>query len=224
MWSSIIPVLEDRYQINCVAPPWVPRNLLGTSIRDLDNYIEKLAATITTSNYVLAWSLGGLVAIKLATNFPALVSKIIFIASTTQFVNSKSAIDPVWFKQFQLDFKCQPKIVFNKFLALQAKGDEFAKHTLRQLRDVSAIEDYDLGECEFGLAMLEDLDLSGELAHMACDAAFIHGESDAVLPIAAGRTAANLCNAQFHAIPSAGHAPHVSHPQQVSSVIMDSFR
>ena len=109
-------------------------------------------------------------------------------------------------------------------MALQAKGDEFAKQTLRQLRDVSDIDRYDIRECKFGLTMLEDLDLSGELARLTCEAAFIHGESDAVLPLGAGRTAASLCNARFYTIPAAGHAPHVSHPQQVSGVILDSLR
>ena len=193
------------------------------SLSDLDSYTQALGASVRANTHVVAWSFGGLLAMRLATDFPAVVKKILFIASTAKFINQNSAIDPRWFNQFQFEFEKQPQVVLKKFLSLQTKGDEFAQSTLRQLREVSPVTTYDFHECKLGLSLLGKLDLTEELKQLSCATAFVHGECDAVLPVEAGRAAAALCGAKFFSIPEAGHAPHVSHPQHVSKIISNFF-
>lgn len=199
------------------------KNELAASLQDPDAYIRTLASLVATKTNVVAWSFGGLLAIKLADAYPALINKIAFIASTSKFVHHEVAISPHWFKKFQLEFVNQPGAALKKFLSLQATGDEFTQSTTRRLREVSPIKTYDYYECSLGLSLMENLDLGAELKRLPCKVAFIHGECDAVLPIQAGRTAAALCNAAFYSIPVAGHAPHVSHPHQISELILNFF-
>lgn len=182
-----------------------------------------LAKSIKYSTHVVAWSLGGLIAIRLATSFPALVNKIVFVSSAARFVSQEKGIDPGWFDQFQREYDKQPIAVLKKFLALQVKGDEFSKTTLRQLRAANSIDLYNLDECRFGLSLLQELDLVAELKQLSSALAFVHGERDAVLPICAAQNSADLGNAEFYSIPAAGHAPHVSHPEEVANFIMDYF-
>lgn len=215
--------MEDRYQIDCVSPSWISESALAASIKDFDHYISILAKSIKHSTHIVAWSLGGLFAIRLAKKFPALVNKIVFVSSAARFVSQEVGIDPGWFDQFQRDYGKQPIAALKKFLALQVKGDEFSKTTLRQLRAASCIDLYNLDECRFGLTLLQELDLVVELKQLSSELAFVHGECDAVLPICAAQKSAELSNAKFYSIPAAGHAPHVSHPEEVANFIMDYF-
>ena len=194
---------------------------MAVSLSDLNEYIAAVAATIKTTTNVVAWSLGGLMAIRLALAAPSLINKIVFIASAAKFVNQGTAINPAWFKKFQSDFKNRPAATLKKFLALQTKDDEYSQSALRQLRNILPVEQYDFNECDLGLAMLANLDLNSELKRLPCSAGFIHGECDAVLPIQAGRAAAAECGAKFYSIPAAGHAVHVSHPQLVAEIILN---
>ena len=221
VWESIIPALQDRYHINCITPPWVPENELAVSLSDLNEYIDALAASIKVATNVVAWSLGGLLAIRLALVAPKLINNIVFIASAANFVNQETAINPDWFEKFKSDFRNCPEAMLKKFLALQTKDDEYGQSTLRQLRKILPVEQYDLKECELGLSLLANLNLNSELKRLPCSAGFIHGERDAVLPIQAGRAAAAVCSAKFYSIPAAGHAVHMSHPQLVSEIILN---
>ncbi len=190
-------------------------------MHDLNEYIAALAASINAATQVVAWSLGGLLAIRLAMAAPKRITNIVFIASAARFVDLETAIDPAWFETFQSDFKNRPEATLKKFLTLQTKGDEFAQTALRQLRASLPVDRYDYNECDLGLSMLANLNLDRELKRLPCSAGFIHGECDAVLPVRAGRAAAAKSGAKFYSIPAAGHAVHVSHPQLVSEYILD---
>ena len=81
VWEPIIPALSDGCQVNCVTPCWLNHHVIEGSLGDVDDYIEKLALTITRPINIVAWSMGGLLAIKLATRFPDAVENICFISS-----------------------------------------------------------------------------------------------------------------------------------------------
>lgn len=225
VWHAIIPVLKERFHITCIQPSWLPENTRATSLKNFDQYVKELAAYIDDATNIVAWSLGGLIAIRLTSLFPSLVSKIAFIASTPCFVNQQTniGIDYAWFQQFMCEFEQKPRIVLKKFLTLQTKGDEFGKTTLQDLRKHCRIEIFNLDECRHGLNLLAQSDLSQELQQLSSPKIFIHGEGDAVLPIQAGLHAAKLADTELYAIPHAGHAPHVSHPSQVNELLFDYF-
>ena len=221
----MISELENHFQLNCIKPPWEPTSSLAASLSNLDSYVEELAESIGNSAYVVGWSLGGLIAIRLAACFPTMVKKIFFVSSTSKFVtdSDESGIEYAWFKQFEHDFMRKPLQTLRKFFALQVRGDEFSKMTLQQLRKHCRIEDFDLAECQHGLKLLGQLDLSSELVNLSCTSIFIHGEYDAVLPFSAGRLAASKANAKFYSVPAAGHALQISHPQVVAKFIAENI-
>ncbi len=221
-WQPIIPVLKERFQVNCLAPPWEIRSIPGSTLSDVDQYIQMIGQSLDSPTEIIAWSMGGLIAIKLASQFRDLVGKVIFIASTPNFVSRSSrqpGLDSSWFETFKREFDEKPYIVLKRFLALQAKGDEFSKQTLIELREHCQLEQYNIEECRHGLRLLEYADYTNELTRLRCDSLFIHGECDAVLPLSAGRYAASLINSNLLTVPAAGHAPHVSHPLQVAEFI-----
>lgn len=222
VWEPIIPALSDGCQINCVTPTWLNDREIDGSLGNVDDYIKNLAATITRPTNIVAWSMGGLLAIKLAIRFPDTVENICFISSVPKFVcvdNENSGIDYQWFTQFLDQYQSQPLATLNKFLTLQVKNDASLRTCLRLLKRACDFESYDLIECGFGLKLLQQLDLSDQLKALKCNTAFIHGSTDAVVNLQSVQYAADISNSPLSIISDAGHTPHVSQPDAVADII-----
>lgn len=222
VWKPIIPALTDGCQLNCVIPTWHEDSEIQGSLSDVDSYIEKLAATISVPTNIVAWSMGGLLAIKLASCFPELVENISFISSVPTFVsegNKNAGIDYQWFNQFINQYQAQPLATLNKFLTLQAKNDASVRACLRFLKKACDFEHYDLIECGHGLKLLQQLDLSEELKRLKCKTSFIHGSGDAVVNLQSAQHAAYISNSPLSIISDAGHTPHISQPDEVARII-----
>lgn len=226
VWEPIIPALSECFQINSVTPPWVKKNQLDASLKDLNQYIDKLASSVERPVNIVAWSLGGLLAVRLASRYPDIVCSIHFVSSVPKFVsedNQHAGIGYDWFIGFIQEFKQKPLSALKKFLVLQAKNDVFAKSTLSFLKKTCRFDKYDLDECRYGLDLLHQMDLMEELVNLQCETVFMHGDRDAVVDIEVARYAAIQSGSDFHAINGAGHIPHVSHPQQVIDIVKRNF-
>ncbi len=222
VWGPIIPALSDGCQINCIEPSWFEDCEINSSLIDVDGYIEKLAVTISMPTNIVAWSMGGLLAIKLAARYPELIENICFISSVPRFVsvdNENAGIDYQWFNQFCEQYQMQPIATLNKFLALQAKNDASVRTCLRFLKKACDFERYDLIECGVGLKLLQQLDLSEQLKTLRCKTSFIHGSSDAVVNLQSVQHAAQMSNSPLSIIADAGHVPHISQPDNVAHII-----
>ncbi len=222
VWEPIIPALSAGFQINCVTPSWLSDSQIGSSLNNIDGYIEELAATIHQPINIVAWSMGGLLAIKLATRLPVLVESICLISSVPKFVsadNLNAGIDYQWFNQFVNQYQAQPLTSLNKFLALQVKNDMSARTCLRFLKKSCDFENYNLTECEYGLKLLRQLNLLEQLQALKCNTLFIHGSCDAVVNLQSAQYAASISNSQIALISGAGHVPHVSQPNEVANII-----
>ena len=226
VWRLIIPALSLRYQVNCIAPSWVQESDFTASLNNVQKYVDELAQTIRSKQCLLAWSMGGLLAILLAKRHPQLVEKICLLSSVPKFVSREgryAGIDYNWFQSFLEQYKQQPLRMLKKFLTLQVNGDEYAKQALVLLKDACPLDTYNLQECQYGLQILSDFDLTTELLNIKCDIEFIHGEQDAVVNVDAAQYFAKTSCSPLHLIPGAGHAPHLSHPSELESLIQQVF-
>ncbi len=226
VWKLIIPAISECYQANCHAPSWQAENTMHTGLKNFDQYIDQLAASINKSVFVLAWSMGGLLAIALATRHPNLVKNICFISSVPTFVaehDANAGINFDWYQTFQHHYEQQPIKTLQRFLKLQVQGDAFAKSTLRELKNICPFEEYNLAECGVGLELLKKINYQAELSHLSCQICFIHGVEDAVVKVESARHFATLCQAPLHLIEHAGHVPHLSHPNEVLAAMEGHF-
>jgi len=222
VWEPIIPALSECFQINCITPSWLDSETVGASLCDVDDYIEKLASQIHKPVNLVAWSMGGLLAIRLAARVPNLIQSVCFISSVPKFVcanNENAGIDFDWFNNFVSQYQQDSISTLNKFLTLQVKNDAYARPALRLLKNACVFEEYPLVECACGLKLLQQQDLSEQLMSLQCKKIFIHGGRDAVVSIQAAQNAAFTSKAQIYLVPNAGHAPHVSHPNVVAEHI-----
>jgi pimeloyl-[acyl-carrier protein] methyl ester esterase len=221
VWDRIIPVLQRRYQINCVSPPWVLNDDTNHTLKNFDAYIDGLAEELHTPAIIVAWSFSGLVAIQLASRYPSLVAGIVFISSSAKFVADKDhvGIDAGWFLKFKKDFSSRPQKTLQKFYMLVNHGDENVEEAASFLKLVSTMDQLDIRECTCALDQLGGLNLYEQLSQLSCSTSFIHGENDAILTIDAARFAAKQANSHLFVVNEAGHAPHISHPFEVAELI-----
>ena len=223
LWGSIIPVLSSSFQINCVESSWAKHDV---SIANIDNYIEGLVEQLNSAVHIVAWSMGGLIAIRLATRLPEFVTSIHFISSVPNFVsdeNQYAGIDSRWFRNFVEAYEKSPIKTLKNFLVLQAKGDRRAKLVLDNLKNSLKIEDINFEELRYGLDMLRSSDFSEELVNLTCKKFFIHGDHDAVVNIEAARFVAEINKSRLHVIEGAGHVPHVSGVVEVAEIIKNNL-
>lgn len=227
MWDLIIPVLAQRYQIKCINPPWVKESEITASLDDIENYTEELALSLSElPTKIVAWSMGGLIAIHIAKKFPQLIKQIILISSVPQFVSTNEfryGINKTWFDKFILDFRNNSRSTFGKFIALQAKGDEYQMSTLRFLKQNCVFDNFDIDECLRGLELLQQQQLNHEFQVLNCKRMFIHGDKDTVLPIASAQFVAQQTNCELKIIENAGHAPQISHPDLTARLLLDTL-
>jgi pimeloyl-[acyl-carrier protein] methyl ester esterase len=123
--------------------------------------------------------------------------------------------------QFHAGLLADPSGTLGRFLALQVRGSEHARETLRELRrEVAQRPDPDPSALALGLDLLRDCDLRGPLPDLRPPSLWIFGSQDALVPPeVAERIALLLPGASTAVIPGAAHAPFLSHPAETQSAI-----
>ncbi len=115
------------------------------------------------------------------------------------------------------------RATLQRFLALQAQGDADARAVLRRLREQILMQgEPDVAALEAGLRILQEADLRDRLLHIAQPALILHGERDAIVPLAAGLYLQRaLPCATLEVLAGAAHAPFVAHAVRVAQRITE---
>lgn len=185
--------------------------------------VNQLSDKLNDKASWLGWSLGGLVAMKVAELFPGSILKLVLIASSPAFVkhnNWQHAVDKQVFENFASDLHNDLKSTIVRFLSLQVRGAEDSRQTLKRLRDITFSKDLATKQAlREGLIMLEQTDLRSMFEDMKIPALLIGGERDTLVPYEALTILASNNNVKASIIEKAGHAPFLSHPDQCAEAI-----
>ncbi len=166
---------------------------------------------------LLGWSLGGMLATKIAADYPDAVLGLITLATNARFVVDNSWSDAMSQDTFELfchDYKTQPLDTLKKFSALMIMGDQFSREQRRYLSSITTdnMESIDTIPSHWleGLALLGSIDNTSVLQQLCCPSCHIFGEKDKLLPASAVEAIQALlsvsCNrANCHVITGAAH-------------------
>ena len=217
IWSGLRTALEADYRVTAVDLPGHGRSPGGSF--DLDSASAAVREAAPPQATWIAWSLGGLLALRAAQQAPEHIANLALVASSPRFVQATDwphAVPAAVLAQFLDELQLDHHITLNRFLALQVRGSTEAGVTLRALRrQLFAHGEPDLVALAAGLAILRDADLRPGLNDMTLPLQFIMGERDTLIPPAAARACAvRAPAAQLDVIAGAGHAPFLSHPQE----------
>ncbi|MFO7563135.1 MAG: pimeloyl-ACP methyl ester esterase BioH [Enhygromyxa sp.] len=167
----------------------------------------------------VGWSLGGMVALAAASR-NACVGRLVLVGTNPHFVADAGwpGMAPELLAGFAEALAADYQTTLSRFLALQTRGAEGARETLRELRDrVFSRGEPDPRALKAGLRILAEADLRARLAGIALPALVIHGARDTLVPVEVAVRTAKQLGAELAVIEGAGHAPFLSHSEAFSA-------
>lgn len=224
VWYPLLPLLTPHFEVHLLDLPGMGYSqdcVLG----DLDAVTATVAASLPASAHVCGWSLGGQVAMRLAQHYPQRVQKLVLIGSTPCFVNTpdwQHGIHAEVFQGFSASATEDSRATLLKFLTLQCMGASDSRDIVRQLREQfeqrppaaqAALMD--------ALHILLETDLRTVWPQLPQTTLLIHGDKDALAPVAAARwLAAQRPDSRLQVIAGATHAPFLSHRHDVAQLLL----
>lgn len=230
VFDDIVPALLARFRVTVVDLPGMGQSPLPNDDYTLEFLAGQVAAVIPEKAHLLGWSLGGLVALRLALDHPARVQSVVTVATTPRFT-----VGPGWpaamrsdiFDAFEQMCREDYEGTLVRFLALNCKGAESMRQDTARLKDIL----YFCGlpahrALREGLAILRDSDLRAELANLAMPLRMIFGERDNIVPAAAMAAIEPLLNQQGDTalIEQVAHVPFLSAPDTFTRAVYDFYR
>ena len=189
----------------------------------LDAVATQIATRVPPARW-LGWSLGGLVALHAAQKHPASVQGLVMLCASPRFVKAgdwPEGMPANVFSTFANELGRDYRGTLDRFLMLEAQGSDHVRTELRMLRDAV----FEHGEpdprvlCE-GLSLLENSDLRAGLPTLAMPSLWLSGRRDRLVsPRAMQAAAAMAPQAHYVEIASGGHAPFLTHADEVVAAL-----
>ena len=224
IWQHAVEDLASRFRVHALDLPGHGRSSWAKGVDELDGLARRVAEHLPHECRLVGWSLGGQVAIRIATLFPARVAQLVLVATTPRFVAKRDwphGMEPATLAGFAQHLKKDWRGTVQDFLALQVRGDEKQIDALRELKRVVFQHGEPNGAAlAAGLEILRTADLRDEAARVRAPTLVIAGSHDRLTPPGAGQALARaIPGARYLEIPRAGHAPFLSHREAFAAAL-----
>ena len=215
--------LRARHTLHLVDLPGHGRSVAHAGPFTLEACADELLARLPVAPW-LGWSLGGLVALAAAARQPARIPALVALCASPRFVRAPDwphAVEAEVFHAFGRELRRDYRATIDRFMALEAHGSDHMREELRELR----AHVFERGEpaahvLADGLHLLEDGDLRATLPQLAMPSLWIAGRRDRLVPWQAMQAAAaSAPGGRFLRIDGGGHAPFLSHGDEVAAAI-----
>jgi len=219
IWQDIADSLKDNWRVTVIDLPGHGASDMPEGDYNLQTLTAEVAQVLPQPTVLIGWSLGGMVAMQLAADYPERITRLILVASTPQFTKGKDwphAMDPQILDVFANNLMQDYHSTVKHFLALQVYGSSDERKTLRQLQRLAFSRgDPHPRALQGGLTILARQNIRQRLSDITCPTLLIYGQHDNLVPRAVGNDLlALLPDAKLDVIHQAGHAPFLSHRQE----------
>ena len=228
VWQPIIKQLARPFCLHIVDLPGMGYSQ-PIEPSHLHALAEKVLEVMPANADVCGWSLGGLVAMRIALLQPDRVRRLVLVSSSPRFVNGPEATD--WqdgiaaenFTQFAAQVSQDYQGTLKRFFSLQCQGASDARSITRQLRTSFAERPTPTSATlQKALKILLDTDLRDEIVGLRRPVLLIHGDRDALAPVQAAHwLAQHLPFGRLRVIAGAAHAPFLSHADQFIAALVE---
>lgn len=192
---------------------------------DLEELLERLRTSLPVHAHWVGWSLGGLVALAMASRSPQAVDSISMIASSPCFVESPGwpGVSGDLLNQMGQDFSVDYQATLNRFVGLQTFGQEGARQLSRRILDLIAeAPSPDIKSLLGALNLLRDLDLRSEFSALSQPLLLISGGRDRLVPAAQQKALLQLRPTLASCyIDKAAHLPFQTHRLEVVNALRE---
>lgn len=221
IWGDVLPLLAPRHRVLTYDKRGHGHSATPPGPYTIDDHVADLmglADHCGFSSFALCGiSIGGMIAMRLASRFPGKVSRLVLCDTgarigTTETWNNRiaqvqnggmaSIAEPVLERWLSPDFR-------------DRHPAEFARW--RKMFESCSPEGY-VACC----ATVRDTDLAADLAHIAAPTLVVVGEADVVTPPEmAQQLAGGIAGATYKTIRHAGHVPAIEQPEMLGTLIRD---
>lgn len=193
----------------------------------LEAVAHQVADVIPAGAILTGWSLGGLIAQKVALLYPEKVAKLCLVTTSPKFASDRSeswfGIEPSVLTAFKNQLKGSYKKTLDRFMAIQAMGSATAKSDIARIRETVAQYPEPHPEAlEKGLDILLNEDLRDAIPNLIQPTLRLYGRLDSLVPHKSAPLIASLHSASKTIIlDKASHAPFISHPADFFKVFSE---
>ncbi|MCC1498143.1 pimeloyl-ACP methyl ester esterase BioH [Alcanivorax sp. 1008] len=225
VWDDIMPGLLEYFRVTVIDLPGMGQSPMPAGDYTLDYLAQHVGEILPPQCHLMGWSLGGLVALRLASERPQQVLSLTMVAATPKFVAAGDwpGVEARLFDRFMQVFDEDVEGTLIRFLALNCKDASTVRDDVRKLKDIL----YFCGlpaprALRGGLAVLRDSDLREELAALSLPRLMLFGEFDNIVPPAT----ADMLAAQHEVcvLKDVSHVPFVSQPEQFINALKHGWR
>lgn len=229
VFAALVERLRDRYTLHVVDLPGhgLSRDDAvqdGIVPLEFDAVCDAIHAQTPSAPW-LGWSLGGMFALHAAVRDAARVPALIALCSSPCFVRGpdwRYGVSAEIFRDFAKGLSDDYRATLDRFVALEAFGSDHAKEEMRELRaELFARGEPAARVLVDGLRILETADQRPLLSQLRVPSLWIAGRRDRLVDPRAMREAAAMieqaghASATFAQIEHAGHAPFLTHVDDV---------
>lgn len=219
-WQPLLESLQSLVSVTLIDLPGFGASPVVPEF-SLDMVLDKILAQLPQDAVIMGWSLGGMLAVQLASRFPERIRAVITLASNVKFVAAPdypTAMPRAINRQFNQGFAQDPQATLKLFGGLLAQGDADERGLLKQLRrsDIGTVTDNWLQ----ALQLLAELDNRTAFAQITRPGLHLLAGKDALVPVGAAELLKQINPQQeVKIVEDAAHALHWSKPQVVIEFI-----
>ncbi len=226
VFASLATALASTHRVHVLDLPGHGYSPWSKSAGDLEGWARLTAAHLPARCAVIGWSLGGLVAHRVASLFPERVSHLILMGTAavgTKCRDFTQAADPSLLAGLGARLQRDWRATILEFFNIAVRGDENPLDALRVLRQqIDSHGAPNRAALAVGLELLRTTDLRVSSTRVRMPTLLIGGEYDRLSPAqGVGALAERIAGAQLHIVPAAAHAPFLSQPAAVASLIQE---
>lgn len=206
VWLHLLPLLQENYQLILV--DFVPM--------DWQSFKTELLALLPAQFSVVGWSLGGLLATRLALEEPKRVLQLVNITSSPRFLQDENwpGVGSAVFDGFYKNLLQDPEGTLLEFLVLQG-GGKTPHPPFGHLLPGGEKGAFVRGDLERGLAILHSWDLRVDLQQLTIPTAYFFGRLDPITPVKTMQTMQELYpDFTYVLFKKAAHMPFLSHTEE----------
>jgi len=225
VFAALAERLSAHFTLHLVDLPGHGHSVFSPVPLELDTVADNLARRLPRAAW-MGWSLGGLFALHLAQRHPERVRALAMLCAPPRFMRGADwpqGMEPSVFHDFAGGLARDYRATIDRFLVLEAQGSDHGQSELSLLRaQVFAQGEPAPHALEEGLALLRNTDLRAGLPQLAMPSLWIAGRRDRLVRAQALELAAQAApGARYCCIARAGHAPFLSHADEIAAQLLD---
>ena len=189
-------------------------------------WIDAIVAVMPNNTHLVGWSLGGLLAQKIAIQNSNKVLSVTSLASTPKFIQAKDwhwAVQPSLLNDFIQALSKDIAATLAHFWKLQIQGSDGARKLIKlffsQMKQRRLPKPISLAQ---GLQLLKDMDNRASLQTLLLPTLWLLGENDPLIPKEFIQQFSTMQpKAEIFIIQGAAHMPFYSHPQDTATALLN---